>query len=146
MKKMIMIAAMTLCVAGLSFGQKNTLGLRFTGGTEVSYQHELTDFNRLEFDLGWTWNTSALSGFYQWDYHLTNGLKWYIGPGASLGLYSKDNHSGTDLGVGGIVGLEYNFDIPIQVSLDWRPIINFGTYDSQFGSTNVGISIRYRFR
>jgi hypothetical protein len=145
MKKIISIFMISLCTIPFAFGQNNALGLRFTGGTEVSYQRELSSYNRLEFDLGWTWNTSALSGFYQWDYHITNGLKWYIGPGASLGIYSKDNHSGADIGVGGIVGMEYNFDIPLQVSLDWRPIINFGTYDSQFGSTNVGLSVRYRF-
>ena len=145
MKKFMMAAVMALCVASFARGQENALGLRFTGGTEVSYQRTLSEFNRLEFDLGWAWNTSALSGFYQWDYHITNGLKWYIGPGASLGFYSKNSVSGTSIGVGGIIGLEYNFDIPIQVSLDWRPIINFGTYDSQFGSTNVGLGIRYRF-
>lgn len=145
MKKIVVIAMVALLSVPFTFGQKNALGLRFTGGTEISYQRELSSYNRLEFDLGWTWNTSAFSGFYEWDYHITNGLKWYVGPGASLGIYSKNGRNGAAVGLGGIIGMEYNFDIPLQVSLDWRPVINFGTYDNQFGSTNVGLSVRYRF-
>jgi opacity protein-like surface antigen len=145
MKKIAIIMVAVFAVAAFAKAQDNALGIRLTGGAEVSYQRMLSQTNRLEFNLGWGWNTSALSGFYQWVNPITNGLKWYIGPGASLGFYSHNGESGSSIGVGGTIGLEYNFDFPLQLSLDWRPIINFGTYDSQFGSNNVGLGIRYRF-
>jgi opacity protein-like surface antigen len=147
MKKIAIIVLVTFATVSLANAQKeeNALGVRLTGGAEVSYQRYVSDGNRLEFDLGWGWNTAALSGFYQWVNPITEGLKWYIGPGVSLGSYSNNGNSGVNLGVGGTIGLEYNFDFPLQLSLDWRPLIYFGTYDNQFGASNVGLGIRYRF-
>lgn len=142
MKRIIFVVV--LVMSGLCFvkAQDNALGVRLTGGAELTYQRLLTPANRLEFNLGWGWNTTAVTGYYQWVNHLTDGLKWYIGPGAGLGLFD----SSTNLGVGGIVGMEYNFDVPLQISLDWRPMLNLGgSHDSNYGSANIGLSLRYRF-
>jgi hypothetical protein len=50
----------------------------------------------------------------------------------------------------GDVGIEYNFDIPLQLALDFRPELYFGdnrkdfdNYDS-FGP-DIALSIRYRW-
>jgi hypothetical protein len=146
MKKTIAIFLITFCGFFSAIAQENTLGIRLTSGAEISYQRLLNEKNRLELNFGWGWNTTALTGFYQWVNPLTEGLKWYIGPGASLGFYNNNGKNGTNIGIGGTIGIEYNFDIPLQLSLDWRPMLNFGgSYDSNYGSTNIGLGIRYRF-
>jgi hypothetical protein len=113
----------------------HAIGLRLGGGSynggELSYQHGLGDANRLEFDLGYGSNKNHhriyLAGIYHWDWNITSALNWYIGPGASVGLYSYkggDNNS-FNIGVGGQIGLEYDFSkksIPLLLSLDARPM------------------------
>jgi hypothetical protein len=142
MKKTIAIFLVSFCVAAFANAQDNALGVRLTNGAEVSYQRSLNDVNRLEFNLGWGWNTTSLSGFYHWVNPITEGFKWFIGPGAALGLF----HSNTVVGLGGVVGIEYNFEVPLQLSLDWRPMLNFGNaHDGNYGSANVGLGIRYKF-
>jgi opacity protein-like surface antigen len=142
MKKTIAIFLVAFCGYFTAMAQDNALGVRLTGGAEVSYQRTLNDVNRLEFNLGWGWNTTTLTGYYHWLFPITDGLKWYVGPGAGLGIFQ----SSTNLGVGGTIGIEYNFDIPLQLSLDWRPMFNFGSsHDNNYSSSNVGLGIRYRF-
>jgi hypothetical protein len=145
MKKIFIVLLVSLCAVNMVKAQDNALGLRLTNGAEISYQRNLSDVNRLEFNLGWGWNTTSITGFYQWVNPITEGLKWYVGPGAGIGFYSNNGFNSTNIGIGGTIGIEYNFDIPLQVSLDWRPMLNFGTHDSGYGSTNIGLGIRYRF-
>jgi hypothetical protein len=53
-------------------------------------------------------------------------LKWYIGPGAHVGLYKVLNDAKTYFGVDGVVGLDYKFaNLPLNLSLDWQPAFEF---------------------
>lgn len=130
----------------------HALGIRLGGGDfvggEVSYQQGLSSSNRLEFDLGIGGNSRLsnlyLSGIYHWNWNLTDGLNWYVGPGATVGLYNYDNDGRINLALGGQIGLEYDFsklDVPLLVSLDTRPMWNF------VGSTGFGwgvaLGVRY---
>ena len=125
------------------------IGLRMANeahGGELSFQAPLGKVNRLELDLGLNnWGGTShgyeLTGVYQWVWGLNRiatGLNWYAGLGATAGTYTSN------LGVGfvGQLGLEYNFNIPLQISLDWRPTL-FNTYCTYYGGN--GLSIRYRF-
>jgi hypothetical protein len=124
------------------------IGLRFTnggmGGAEISFQQGLRKNNRLEFDLGmYTDNHLSLVGIYQWKWPLKAlgpGFDWYAGGG--LGLLFLQNPY-ISFGVMGQIGLEYNFTIPLQLSLDWRPTFFYNDYSSYLGSS--GVSVRYRF-
>lgn len=56
------------------------------------------------------------------------------------------------LGVAGRIGVEYNFWFPMNISLDWRPLIGPGFYNNQVGFNGLGLfqggialSIRYLF-
>jgi len=69
---------------------------------------------------------------------VATGLNWYAGLGATVGTYSPD----FGIGLVGQIGLEYNFNIPLQISLDWRPTL-FNSYYTYYGGN--GLSIRYRF-
>ena len=133
----------------------HALGVRFGGdGTvnaaEFSYQQKVTDFNRMEFDLGFgTGNNQDrlyLVGIYHWDWNLSGGLNWFIGPGASIGLYSnEDSNSYINLALGGQLGLEYDFshlNAPILLSLDARPMWDFIGDDVGLG-WGVSLGVRY---
>ena len=147
MKKMLLIAALIVGFAGFASAQVDgkAIGLRFGNGAEVSYQHPLSDANRLEFDLGlgsWGYGGVYVNGVYQWVWDLSElapGFNWYAGVGGALGI-----NNGLGLGVLGQIGIEYNFNIPIQLSLDWRPAVYIvpGTY---FGYDGVALGVRYKF-
>lgn len=124
-------------------------------GAEVSYQMALTDTNRLEFDLGWRdgkdYDGFKLAGLYQWVWTLDGNFNWYAGAGGGLGSFSVDvpGNDATDTFVfaAGNIGIEYDFDIPLLVSLDFRPEIGFGDdlYDNNDLDFDIALSLRYQF-
>ena len=157
MKKLILLA---LCIFGFSFNSQaqsiadNALGLRLGGsdgvGTEISYQRGLGDNNRLELDLGWSNRSDSdafrLTGLYQWVWNIDGGFNWYAGAGAGLGSIDHP-HDDSDifLSAAGNIGIEYDFDFPLLLSLDFRPeigIINY--YDDDLGF-DLALGIRYQF-
>lgn len=159
MKKIFLLPIMLL---GLSFAVSaqdiadNALGLRLGGsdgfGAEVSYQRALTNNNRLELDLGWRnssdFNAIKLVGLYEWVWLLDGNFNWYAGAGGGLASFSGNNNSNIDdqtsFFIAGTIGIEYNFDIPLQLSLDFRPEIgsNNFTNNSVF---DIALGIRYRW-
>jgi len=135
----------------------NAIGLRFGDndgfGAEISYQHKIKDSNRLEFDLGFRDNKNfdiwKLTGLYQWIWNIDGGFNWYAGFGAGIGnvdVKGFDNDDGLFVNAAGNVGVEYNFEIPLLISLDFRP--EFGIVND-FGDDDLGIdialSLRYQF-
>jgi len=139
MKKFLFTLSLLFTVVLMSNAQVNphALGLRFGNGGdffggEVSYQHGFGATNRLEMDLGIGGNSKNnnfyLAGTYQWNWNLTSGLNWFVGPGATIGFQNYDNDGRFNLAVGGQLGLEYDFSslgAPILLSLDTRPMWNF---------------------
>ena len=162
MKKIILSAFMLLGLAFATQAQdisKNALGLRLGDndgfGGEVSYQRGLGGNNRLELDLGWrnSKHVDAIKvvGLYQWVWNIDQGFNWYAGVGGGIGSWSVDEKygdgSGTILLAAGDIGIEYNFDIPLQLSLDFRPefYVNKGDYRKDNFGPDVALGIRYRF-
>ena len=155
-------------VIGITFSaqsqvaSKNALGLRFGDndgfGAELSYQRKLSEKNRLELDLGLRngdfIDSFKLAGLYQWVWNIDGGFNWYAGVGGGVGSWSYNNNykgfnndeSNTFAFAAGNLGIEYNFDVPIQVSLDIRPEFYFsdGYRENNYGS-DIALSIRYRF-
>ena len=137
---------------------KNALGLRFGDndgfGAEISYQRGFSGNNRLELDLGWRSRNHVdafkLVGTYQWVWNIEGGFNWYAGAGAGIGSWSYDHNGAKDDGtfalLAGQIGIEYNFrEAPIQLSLDFRPELYFGSdWDDDFGP-DIALGIRYRF-
>jgi hypothetical protein len=162
MKKVILSAAMLFGMALSTQAQdisKNTLGLRLGDndgfGTEISYQRGLTANNRLELDLGWRNSKEVdaikLAGLYQWLWNIDKGFNWYAGAGGGLGSWSYSTNgqsdSGTFLFIAGDLGIEYNFDFPLQLSLDIRPEIYLNSNDyreNNFGP-DLALGVRYKF-
>ncbi|MGA9638429.1 hypothetical protein [Flavobacterium sp.] len=160
MKKLILAAFMLMGLAFSAQAQeisKNALGLRFGDnngfGGEISYQRGLSSKNRIEADLGWRNNHDVdafkLTGLYQWVWNIENGFNWYAGVGAGLGSWRYDvkgaKDSGTFAYAAGDIGIEYNFDIPLLISLDFRPEFGgSGYFKNNYGS-DIALSLRYQF-
>ncbi len=163
MKKLVLMAIASIGFTTLVNAQdiaKNALGLRLGDsdgfGAEVSYQRGLGDNNRLEVDLGWrdgkNYDGFKLTGLYQWVWNIDGGFNWYAGVGGGLGFFSFDNGNGDDFSdtfvfAAGDIGIEYNFDIPLLISLDFRPEIGFGDsdYDNNDLDFDIALGIRYQF-
>ena len=142
MKKFIRVIAAVLCLSSAAFAQSRALGVRATYGAELSYQHSIGS-NFVEADLGWFKNGFYLTGVYDFVFASEGNFNFYAGPGAAVGFYNDSETSGINLGIAGQLGLEYNFNIPLQLSLDWRPVFNF--IHGGFGWEGIALGIRYRF-
>ena len=142
MKKFIMVIAAVLCLSSAAFAQSRALGVRATYGAELSYQHSIGS-NFVEADLGWFKNGFYLTGVYDFVFASEGNFNFYAGPGAAVGFYNDSETSGINLGIAGQLGLEYNFNLPLQLSLDWRPVFNF--IHGGFGWEGIALGIRYRF-
>jgi len=161
MRNSVLILLFSLLTAS-SFAQlhRHAIGVRAGGGNygaggEVSYQLGLSDKNRLELDLGWrgnngkgnSYNIFVFTAAYHWVWNIDGGLNWYVGPGAQIASWQHkkfDNESGTYIGVGGQLGIEYDFsehDVPLQLSLDIRPM-GFFSGNTGFGYGGA-FAIRY---
>jgi len=171
MKRLILSAVMLIGLALSAQAQeirKNALGVRIGDndgfGGEISYQRGLGDNNRLELDLGWRdtrhYDGMKLVGLYQWVWNIDGGFNWYAGVGAGVGTWEYnrrdlppgwDDDGGTFLLVAGDIGIEYVFDIPLQISLDLRPELYFADdrndFDDDYNSfgPDIALSIRFTF-
>ncbi|WP_309609983.1 hypothetical protein [Flavobacterium sp.] len=167
MKKLFITAVL---LSGFAFSaqsqniSKNALGLRFGDnngfGGEVSYQRKLAGDHRLELDLGWrnsdVYDAVKITGVYQWVWNIDGDFNWYAGVGAGLGswdfnkkyknqYFNNDNSGGVYAFAAGNIGIEYDFDIPLLISLDFRPEFVLGDgYGDNYGS-DIALGLRYQF-
>ena len=164
-KKVILVVVTATLNVNAQNISKNALGLRFGDndgfGAEVSYQRKLQKDNRLEFDLGLrsndNFNFFKATALYQWVGNIDGDFNWYVGAGGGFGSwnyndkYKKnypfyDNNSGGAYAfLAGDIGIEYDFNIPLLVSLDFRPefVLSNG-YGRNYGS-DIALSLRYQF-
>jgi len=134
----------------------NAIGLRLGDsdgfGTEINYQRAILDNNRLEFGLSWHTNDNVdsfkLAGLFQWVWQLDGNFNWYAGAGGGAGVVSVDTTStrsdGTFLFVAGDIGIEYDFDFPLLLSLDFRPEVGFGNARNDV-DFDIALGVRYQF-
>ena len=137
---------------------ENALGVRLGDsdgfGTEVNYQRALGENNRLELGLGWSSNDNVTAikatGLYQWIWVLDGNFNWYAGVGGGVGQVSFDDDfpgdpdNETFVFAAGDIGIEYNFNIPLLLSLDFRPEFGFGDYRDDL-DFDIALGIRYQF-
>lgn len=170
--KILKITVVTLLLCAMSTNAQKAIGLRFGGGNvngaEISFQMPYGgETNRLQLDLGAgfdsdgnnSYSVISVTGTYQWMWDITevDGLAWYAGPGASIGLWALDfdqmindlgieDESGLNIAIGGIVGIEYTFtDVPFQVSIDTRPMWNLSGADDYDSNLGASLAVRYIF-
>lgn len=139
MKKYLLLFVFFIGFIFLSQSQERAIGLRFGTGGEISYLHPMGDANRLELDLGvWSHGVNA-TAVYDWVFDIDGSFKWFTGVGASIGT---DDYRGA-IGVLGNIGVEYNFEIPLQLTADYRPAFFFG--ETGLWLTGFALGVRYKF-
>lgn len=159
MKKFFLSAVLVCALISVGVAQPRAIGVRLGYDAEFSYQHAFATRNMIDLSVGYTGFFKTGDTHYQyvdvncmfdWVFNITGGLNWYIGPGVGVGYYFGDDYYGNHpyrLNVGGQIGLEYQFSIPLNLSIDWRPMTNvLSGYDGYTGDWyGVCLGIRYRF-
>ena len=158
MKKLFLL---TIVLIGFTFTMNaqyisnNAIGLRLGDsdgiGAEISYQKRIRDNNRLEFGLGWRdssdFSAIRITGLYQWVWKLDGNFNWYVGAGGGIAFFSFDDNIIDDEAsffAAGDIGIEYSFEIPLLISLDFRPEIGFGDIDDDL-DFDIALGLRYQF-
>ena len=139
-----------------SYGQtyERAVGVRLGLHNGVNYRQFITYNNAVEGIVSSRWHGWAITGLYEFFNEIDQGknLHWYYGFGAHAGSYSSlyTHWDGTSdnvfvVGADGILGIEYAFDnIPLAISIDWKPYLNLIGYSRFFGDGG-GLSVRYTF-
>jgi hypothetical protein len=116
-------------------------GLRFGEAFGIDATIPIAASPRLHPALYFGYNL-GLATYFDWMFSLSDGpegLRFY--PGVGPEIYIGDNF---DAGIAGNFGVEYIFDFPLTIALDWRPGFII-TDNMNFHSGNWGISARFRF-
>jgi hypothetical protein len=148
----VLLLATIITAAHAQAPYNHAIGLKFPGGFSLTYKKFVSDTRNLEGQATVWHKGFRAAGLYEFNFFTFDKvpeLSWFIGPGAHLGFWKsefKDSYgSQIDLGVDGIIGLDYKFkDAPINVSVDWQPAV---TLIGSAGFTPVfgGVAIRYTF-
>ena len=161
---------MVMCCSWYSVsGQEisdHAIGLRLGDsdgfGAEISYQKSIFRYNRLEANLGWRdsryFDAFKISALYQWVFPIDGNFNWYYGAGGGLGSVDFTTrfdgqqqpytpNGGLFVFAAGNIGVEYDFDIPLLLSLDFRPEIGLAGYKnfSNNFDFDIALGIRYQF-
>jgi len=138
----------------------NAIGIRIGDsdgfGTEVNYQRALNDENRLELGVGWrdaaNFNAFRVTGIYQWVWRIDGNFNWYAGAGAAAGSFDFDDDnslfddaSSFFVNAVGNIGIEYDFDFPLLLSVDFRPEIGLLNDVDDSLEFDLALGIRYQF-
>src|SRR5690606_34014352 len=99
-----------------------------------------------------------ISALYQWVFPIDGNFNWYYGAGGGLGSVDFTTrfdgqqqpytpNGGLFVFAAGNIGVEYDFDIPLLLSLDFRPEIGLAGYKnfSNNFDFDIALGIRYQF-
>lgn len=159
MKHLFLAALLLLSVtstnAQLNNGSDYTtaIGIKVYPGA-VSVKHFLST-NRAVEGLGYISSDGfRLTGLYELHAGIgtVEGLKWYIGAGGHLGVWSDTwktrypaREGGLAIGIDGVLGLDYKIKgAPLNLSFDWQPSFNIIGYNYFEGGWG-GLGVRYTF-
>ena len=149
-----------LTLSTLSYAQQydRAIGVRFGYPLSVSYKKFINSTDAIELYAGWRgwrrYRAFSLNGAYQIhrDFPDVRGLQWYYGGGAGLQLWDYDfyDRGSATVSLSGYLGLEYLIpDLPLTISVDWRPTIYLGTQrDDNFHNLSIpsgAVAVRYIF-
>jgi hypothetical protein len=156
MKKSIFCVAIILfSFSAKSQDYKTAFGLRGGFSNGLTIKHFLSGTNAIEGILTTRWGGFNITGLFEVHKALpTEGLYWYFGGGAHLGVWDGSNgnpwigggQTTSVIGVDGVVGMEYTFvDIPLNLGVDWKPALNLLGH-SGLWADNFAISVRYTIK
>ena len=150
---LLIIAAQHTEAQSMGSSYKTALGVKFYPGG-ITLKHFVGNNRALE-GLGYFWGHGfRFTGLYEihGDIKDAPGLKWYVGPGAHIGVYNEGwyynshyyNDGDLSLGIDGVLGLDYKINgAPINLSIDVQP--TFELLNHAYLTAWGGLGIRYTF-
>jgi hypothetical protein len=130
------------------------IGLRAGTTNGLTIKHYTKPKVALEGIISSRWRGLGLTGLIEGHTRAfdVNRLNFYYGAGAHIYFwgesrkrYAPFQDRDSVVGLDGILGLEYNLrEIPLNVSVDWKPTFNFNVPDNFWGD-DAAISVRYIF-
>lgn len=166
MKKVLSLLAISLLCGAYAYAQPRAIGIRQGFGTHISYEHSVGD-DMLSLEVGTAGYMAAeLALTYDFidpfnatiPWNKKGEWHWYMGIGLGAGYYwpLPGWTQKVYAGVAPRIGIEYNYWFPMQMSLDFRPIIGPGIDFAEAGPAvsyymmglytgAVSFSVRYKF-
>lgn len=148
MKRFLIAVIALMAFATVSAAQPRALGVRGGYGAELSYQHSLNG-GFMEADLGWAPKEINIVAVYDFIFASVGDFNFYAGPGVRVGTFKTSNDVvGLNMGVAAQIGAEFAIPVaPVNISLDWRPVVNFFGEGKQRGFNGMygALGIRYSF-
>jgi len=150
-------------LAGISFSNhsvaqdyKTALGVRLSSSSamvnnSVSIKHFINEKTAIEGLLSFG-DPLALGALVEFHKPLAAaGLTYFYGAGGYLAFVKtynptkQKNETDPNIGAQGVIGLDYKFsNIPLNLSLDWKPELNIVT-DINFEPAAIGFTARFTF-
>jgi opacity protein-like surface antigen len=153
MKKLLILIFSLILFSAASHSQdyRNAVGIRLGLSNGISLKHFFSTNKAVEGILTVRWGGYNLTGLVEKHRSIfdTDGLYLFYGAGLHMGSFSNswfnDTNNHTVIGLDGIIGFEYVFrDLPLNVSLDYKPAFNlFG--NTGFWGDEVALTGRYIF-
>ena len=159
--KKILVVVLLAAGAGLynnaaAQDYKTALGVRLSSSNamqnnSVSFKQFITEKTAIEalFTFGDPLALGAMLEFHQ--PLAASGLSWFYGGGGYVAFVKKLNNTTQkentepNFGAQGVIGLDYKFNnIPLNISLDWKPELNLVT-DINFEPAAIGFTARFTF-
>jgi hypothetical protein len=157
MKRILIVIIIMMCSVVSSTAQDYTTGIGVRGGFSngLTIKHFISERAAIEGIISSRWKGFNLTGLYEIHQQAfdVEHLNWYYGAGGHIGFWKGRDVSWGDnrdddytvIGIDGILGIEYNFqEIPINISLDWKPTMNIIGYSGFWGDGGA-FSVRYIF-
>jgi hypothetical protein len=158
MKRLLLVLIAVFVFTFFVRAQDYGTGIGFRGGPGfgLTVKHFFNGRNAFEGLLSTRWHGLEITGLYE-IHNMAFGverLNWYYGFGGHIGFWNgnypysywgKEGVAYTVIGIDGILGLEYNFkQIPLNIGLDWKPMINLAGYSGFWGDDGA-LSVRFIF-
>ena len=174
MKKLSLLIIVLLATCTVAMAQPRAIGGRIGWSIGASYQHQIGEKNMLQADLDFL-------GYGWWGFQGTATFNWLIPlvsvsagelnlyPGVGLGggyewwggysrrIWNTGNYYGLGangfVGVAGMIGVEWRFKFPLQLSFEYRPLIGptfyrgggVGYYFHGLYTGAIAVGARYTF-
>lgn len=149
MKRIVLLSCLIAVISSTAFAQdySKAVGIRLSPNSAVitsgfTGKYFLNEKAAVEGIIGIN-NGLGICGLYELHFPIdaVSHLSWFAGGGG----YVAFRNSSTFIGGAGIIGLDYKFDeIPLNLSLDWKPELNLISKIA-FESSGIGLSARFTF-
>lgn len=139
--------------SGWSQDYRTGIGLRAGGPNGLTIKHFTKPKVAVEGIISSRWRGLGFTGLIEGHTRAfdINRLNFIYGAGAHVYFWGENKRGyspygrSSVVGIDGILGLEYNFrEIPINISIDWKPTFNLNVDDGFWGDDGA-LSIRYIF-